>query len=209
MNLAAWVRSLPEGEPPEAPYVVGTTLHLPGGVRVPVDGADVAIIGATPRGTMLLVEGTGYVWVAPDGTTSTQPRSRWAGVQDAAVSPDGRWFARGREVVDLTDGSVVAAIPDGAAVILGWTRDGLVYDTRDGRTFVWQPGERGPGTRRPAISVRPVVGPPPTVQPAATYWVSDRVVLVALPEAVLRCDARTATCERALDTAAGLPAPAG
>jgi hypothetical protein len=149
VNLAAWVESLPQGKPPAVPYAVGTTLHLPGGVRVPIDGTSVEIVGATRRGTMLLVErydptfDTDHVWVTPNGTTRVLPDTRSHGVQDAAVSPDGRWFASGGEVVDLADGSLVAQIPDRAVIVTGWVRDGLVYGTRDNRVWIWPPGGAG------------------------------------------------------------------
>jgi hypothetical protein len=145
VNLAAWVESLPAGEPPGVPYAVGTTLHLPGGERVRLDGTSVEIIGATPRGTMLLVErddpafATEYVWVRPNGTHAVLTEALSHDVQDAVVSPDGRWFARGDSVVDLRDGSVVAPVPGSAEVLTGWVAGGVVYDDRR-TTYLWEPG---------------------------------------------------------------------
>lgn len=223
VHPVAWAASLPTGDPPEVPYVVGTTLHLPDGERVRVEGEDVSVVGATERGTMLLVEWLGHVWVTPDGTTTVQPEVPWAGVQDEVVSPDGRWFARGDAVVDLADGTVVATIPARAQVLTGWTAAGIEL-WGDGRRWIWQPGDR---PRRLRVSDRPpfrvtrelrvvdrqgrdrgylaggplLVGGPPT----SSYWTSSREVLVALPEAVVRCDIRTFSCERALDRTAELP----
>lgn len=147
VNLAAWVESLPAGKAPDVPFAVGMSLQLPSGEIVPIDGTSVEIVGVTPRGTMLLVErddpafDTDYVWVRPDGARSVLPDtlSHGHGVQDAVVSPDGRWFARGDSVVDLRDGSVVATIPGAATVLRGWVGGGVVYDDRR-TTYVWQPG---------------------------------------------------------------------
>lgn len=163
LNLTTWVDSLTQGDRPEVPYAVGATLHLPGKVRVPLAGDEVEIVGVTRRGTMLFVEGDGYVWVTPDGTERPQPESRGAGVQDAAVSPGGRWFARGHEVVDLRDGSVVADLPEDAAVITGWVRGGLTYATRDGRLFVRPVA--GPGFR-----LRPWMQFPGAAPVGLTSW---------------------------------------
>ena len=145
VNLAAWVQSLPAGEPPHVPFAVGMNLHLPGGESVRLDGTSVEIFGVTPRGTMLLVErdnpafATDYVWVRPDGTRSVLPDTLSDGVQDAVVSPDGRWFAQGRSVVDLRDGSVIAPIPESATVLTGWVDGGVVYGDRR-TTYLWEPG---------------------------------------------------------------------
>jgi len=145
-SAAAWFESLPRGAPPEVPYARGTTLHLPGGPRVPIDGTSVEILDATPRGTMLLVErddpafDTDYVWVRPDGSRSVLPDTLSHGVQDAVVSPDGRLFAHGGEVVDLRDGTVVATIPREATILTGWVRGGVVYGGRR-TTYLWEPGE--------------------------------------------------------------------
>lgn len=129
------------------PFVVGMTLRLPGGESVRLDGTSVEIFGVTPRGTMLLVErddpafDTDYVWVRPGGARSVLPDtlSHGHGVQDAVVSPDGRWFARGDSVVDLRDGSVVATIPAAATVLTGWVAGGVVYGDRR-TTHLWEPG---------------------------------------------------------------------
>lgn len=137
--------ALQRGAPPEVPYAVGTTLHLPGGTRVPLDGTSVEVLDATPRGTMLLVErddpafDTDYVWVRPDGTRTVLPDTLSHGVQDAVVSPDGRLFAHGGEVVDLRDGSVVAKIPRAATILTGWVQGGIVYGGRR-TTYLWRPG---------------------------------------------------------------------
>ena len=163
LNLTTWVDSLSRGDRPEVPYAAGATLQLPGSVRVPLGSSEVEIVGATKRGTMLFVEGDGYVWVAPDGTATPQPERRWDGVQDAAVSPGGRWFARGREVVDLRDGSVVAELPEDAAVITGWVRGGLTYATSDGRLFVRPVAGRG-------FRLRPWVHFPGAAPVGLTSW---------------------------------------
>lgn len=127
------------------PYTRGMTLHLPDGVRVPLAGTSVEILGATPRGTMLLVErddpsfDTDYVWVTPDGGKRVMPDTLSHGVQDAVVSPDGRLFAQGGEVVDLRDGSVVAQIPRPATILIGWVEGGIAYGGRR-TTYLWKPG---------------------------------------------------------------------
>lgn len=242
LNLTTWVDSLPRGDRPEVPYVVDSTLHLPGPVRVPLPSDGVEVVGATTRGTMLFVEGDGYVWVAPDGRLTPQPESGWDGVQDAAVSPDGRWFARGGDVVDLRDGTVVDVLPEDAAVITGWIRGGVTYATSDGRLFVRPVGGRAtrirpwlrfPGAAPDALTVSPGAGwvvtrdlavrsvrgrlhgylagtPLEPVGPVAAYWTSRSEVLIAIADtgpdgAVVRCDVRALTCERALGRVALLP----
>jgi hypothetical protein len=163
LNLTTWVDSLPEGEPPSVPYAVGSTLRLPAGAAVPLEGDDVEIVGVTHRGTMLFLEGEGHVWVEPDGTVADQPDEQWAGVQDAAVAPSGRWFASGRAIVDLRSGSVVAELPRDAAVITGWTRRGLVYTDRVGREFI-KP------VRAPGFRIRPYVWFPGRAPVGLTRW---------------------------------------
>lgn len=205
LDPTTWVDSLPPGDRPE----------------VPVGRPHVEVVASTPRGSMLLVERRGaafdtdHVWIRRDGSRTVFPDTRTYGVQDAAVSPDGRLFAVGGEVVRLRDGAVVAEIPERAEVLVGWTESGLRFWAGD-RRWVWQPGER---PRRERVLDRPpyrvtrelgvvdrsgrvrghlaggpltVAGPPPEV-----VWLSDRRALIALPVGVVRCDVVRLACERA------------
>lgn len=206
LTPATWLETLPVGDP----------------TTVPVGRAHVDVVASTPRGTMVLVErreagfDTDHVWIRPDGSRTVFPDTRTHGVQDAAVSPDGRLFASGGLVVRIDDGTVVAETPERAEVLTGWSASGLRFWS-GGRRWVWQPGER---PRRERAGDRPpyrvtrelavvdrygrerghLAGAPLTVEgpPPETTWLSGREVLVVLPGGVVRCDVVRLACERAL-----------
>jgi hypothetical protein len=147
-GLARWVAGLPEGDPPEVPYLKGMTLHLPDGSAVEIPGEDAAIVGITVKGPVVLVEDTRsgqftsrYLVVhTTTGRHDEIPRSILGGyVQDEVTSPDGRLFIAGSNVIDLQNSNVVAVLPAHAAVLLSWTDAGVQYADKAGRQWLWEP----------------------------------------------------------------------
>lgn len=153
-SVPHWAASLIRGAPPEVPYLVGTTVHLPGGIAVDLaatEGAsDVGIVGRTVAGLVVLIEedkpGEGftsrYVLIGDDGATSDMPiSSQTGGAQGALVSPDGRYFTHGGPVIDKQTGEFVGQMPEAARVLDAWTPSGITYLARGNRYFLWRPGE--------------------------------------------------------------------
>lgn len=225
-----WVRSLPRGAAPRRTYLVGTVLHRPDG-DVRLDGYDDAgMVGDTVAGTVVLGEkvdrgpvalASEYLLVAWSGEITVIADGTFTGAQEAVVSPDGRYFAHDRVVVDMSDLSVVEQIPVEAEVLIDWTGAGIRF-WAGSRQMLWQPGttprraeERDPSefTRSPdgtrTITRRLQLRPPgvwlaggPLSQPApvgahATTWEDDRNVLLTVASYVVRCDVQTGDCERA------------
>ncbi len=294
-GLAGWVADLPDGDPPEVPYLEGMALHLPRGNAVDLPGDDAAIVGMTLKGPVVLVEDSSgaefvssYLSVdAESGEYSEIPQSlteRY--VQDEVSSPDGRFFTSGDAVIDMLHTDVAARLPEDAAVLLSWTGAGIQYADDSGGQWLWEPGSQpwaleediwfpsqldpvdvvdpddddavglvttgrctevvhvyrgstyeerwgrrcgGPGvlTMSPEGSwlltrdlgvVDPVQETTRPLAPDASgelhadtdaYWLSESVVLLALPQGVVRCDVTAQQCERATHRPAGLPAGPG
>jgi hypothetical protein len=147
----AWVGGLPVGDPPEVPYLAGTTVVLPDGSRVQTGGnAGAGVIGLTVAGLVLLVESeteqpysfsSRYVLVTNAGRLRELPFSTLTadGAQEALISPDGTQFTSGGDIVDIRDLSVVGRVPDEADILDWWTPTGIIYGA--GRyTYLWPVG---------------------------------------------------------------------
>jgi len=148
-----WASSLPLGEAPEVPYLVGVDLHLPSGQVIDLDGSGAGIVGASNVGTVLLVEtedsngtpfSSRYVVVSDDGVVTELPISTRTPVQEAAISPDEELMAAHTSVTKLQDLSAVAAMPEDAELLVAWTNSGIVYHAHRDGYFLWQPGGQEP-----------------------------------------------------------------
>jgi len=149
-----WAGTLPIGDPPEVPYGTRTHLYLPSGQVVDLHASGSAMIGQTVAGTVVLVEQddrdqggafrSWYAVVLTDGTVTQLDDGRLTGdrVQEAVVSPDGRWFADGR-IFDMTTGQIAGVLPDQADIIISWTPVGIVYGAGHAR-YLWSPGGPAP-----------------------------------------------------------------
>jgi hypothetical protein len=150
-GLAAWVEALPDGASPDVPFLDGMTLHQPNAAPVTMPGEDAVIVGLTVRGPVMLIEeisegvfDSRYLVVDPDsGDYIEVPTGPASGrVQDEVSSPDGRYFAAGRQLVDMETLTRGATLPSDAAVLLSWTGAGLQYADAAGKEWLWEPGER-------------------------------------------------------------------
>jgi hypothetical protein len=153
-TASVWAPSLPRGGPAEVPYLVGTTVVQPDGSRVEVPGTDASFVGLSVAGAVLLVGtevqqpysySTRYVLVRPSGEVRDLPVSTLVGdgAQGAVVSPDGREFTGGGAILDLTDFSVIGAVPEEADLLVAWTPVGIVYFVQGGQYYLW-PGAGTP-----------------------------------------------------------------
>jgi hypothetical protein len=144
----AWAGSLPRGEAPEVPYLAGTTVVLPDGTRVDTRGSGAGVVGLTVAGLVVLVgtetpEGypfsSHYALVTAAGELRELPVSTLTadGALEAVVSPDGRYFTAGHDVLDMEDLSSVGRVPEEAEYLLSWTPAGILYAVHDGRYFLW------------------------------------------------------------------------
>lgn len=152
--LAEWAAALPRGAAPEVAYVAGTTVHLPGGAVTELDVADAAIIGQTVAGLIVFVEennaqgvlsSTRFVLVQDDGAaTDMQTSTAVEGAAyEAVVSPDGRYFTNGDQVIDKSTGAPVGEMPEAAEVLISWTSQGIIYSARGQQDYyLWRPGEQ-------------------------------------------------------------------
>ncbi|MFT4288702.1 hypothetical protein [Nocardioides sp.] len=141
----AWASRLPAGPPPEIPFLVGTSLHLPDGSALDLDLDQAGLVGTVTGGTLILAQTssdplrTEYQIISPDGQARTLPaESSDHYVQEALVSPDGTLFADGPDVIDLATGQVIASLPADANILIHWTSVGIVYGT-DQRAALWNP----------------------------------------------------------------------
>lgn len=152
-TLGLWAASLGKGAPAEVPYLDGTSVVEPDGTRVQLDGTSVEVIGQTVAGLVVLAgteDASGapfdshYVVVRPDGQVVTLLVSTLVadGAQEAVVSPDGREFTGGGDIVDMTDLSVVGRVPDEAEILVAWTPVGIVYYAEDDHYKLWRDGEQ-------------------------------------------------------------------
>ncbi|HXH80133.1 hypothetical protein [Nocardioides sp.] len=150
--LAEWAAGLPRGAAPEVAYLAGTTVHLPGGAVRDLDVADAAIVGQTVAGLIIFVEendpqgvlaGTRFVLVQDDGTTTDMQASTAVegAAYEAVVSPDGRYFTNGDQVIDKSTGATVGEMPEAAEVLVSWTSEGIIYSARGQEYFLWRLGE--------------------------------------------------------------------
>jgi RNA polymerase sigma factor (sigma-70 family) len=150
-----WARQLPQGAPIRIPYTVGADLHIPG-QQTDLPGRVRAVIGKTPAGWLVAVDGTTmprkgglpamtlYGLVTAEGTFEFLPRDPYKGSPGVrALSPDGELFALGGALVDVATGRVVGRTPQSAIIASVWTPVGLVYLSRlDGSDWLWRPGSR-------------------------------------------------------------------
>ena len=177
-----WVTSLTAGEPPRTAYVAGTTVHVSGHV-VRLDGyAEVAPVGQSVVGTVLLGRRTGgsvaYLAVGSDGGVRVLATGPAGGVRGAAVSPDGRYLAHGGDVMDLTTLTDVARLPQAAAAVSGWIPSGVVYLDEGQHEWLWAPGGQ------PQALDRPVWFPGPTSAGIGLSGACPQVMLVDGPDDV-------------------------
>ena len=151
--LAEWAAALPRGASPGVAYLAGTTVHLPGGAVTELDVADAAIIGQTVAGLIVFVEendaqgvlaSTRFVLVQDDGTTADMRTSTAVegAAYEALISPDGRYFTNGDQVIDKSSGAPVGEMPEAAEVLLSWTSKGIIYSARGQEDYyLWRPGD--------------------------------------------------------------------
>lgn len=150
--LAEWAAGLPRGAAPEVAYLAGTTVHLPRGAVTELDVADAAIVGQTVAGLIVFVEendpkgvlaGTRFVLVQDDGTSADMQTSTSVegAAYEALVSPDGRYFTNGDQVIDKSTGASVGEMPEAVEVLVSWTSEGIIYSARGQEYFLWRPGE--------------------------------------------------------------------
>jgi hypothetical protein len=83
-----------------------------------------------------------YVVVRAGGEVEDLPASTvTAGrAEEALVSPDGTQFASGAGILDLTDLSPVAQLPDEVKILVAWTPVGIVYFVDGGHYVLWPVG---------------------------------------------------------------------
>lgn len=157
-SLTAWGDGLPRGRAPEIAYLAETTIYLPGAAVTPLETADAEIIGQTVAGLIVFVEdnnaagvltGSRFVRVHDDGTTFAMqtPTSVAGAAREALVSPDGRYFTNGHQVVDKSTGAVVAEVPDEAQIMVSWTSVGVLYTARGQQFYLWRPGQEPTAVR--------------------------------------------------------------
>jgi hypothetical protein len=146
----AWARGLRLGAAPEVPFLAGTTVVQPDGVRVPIPGTGVGVIGLTVAGLVLLVESevdqpdqpysmsSRYVLVTSSGEVQDLPVSTLVadGAQEAVISPDGLRLTGGGDVLDVRDLSVVGEVPEQADILYAWTSTGILFGA-DHRSYLW------------------------------------------------------------------------
>ena len=146
-----WAASLPRGNPPEVPYLAGTTVVQPDGTRIEVPGETAQTVGQTVAGLVLLVGSVNadgdpsdshYVLVRTSGEAEDLPISTLSadGTREAVVSPDGRRLAGGGEILDMADLSVVGQVPSEAKLLIAWTPVGIVYLAEGGDFVLWPEG---------------------------------------------------------------------
>ena len=110
-----------------------------GGAEPPAQVTGAGIIGLSVAGLVLLVEdevaqpysfSSRYVLVSEDGEQRDLPVSA-LGAQEAVVSPDGRYFTGGGDIIDLSDLSVSGRVPERATILYSWTAHGILYSAGD------------------------------------------------------------------------------
>jgi hypothetical protein len=139
-----WVMSLPTGASPRTAYVAGTTVYLPGHVVRLRQYVDVTPIGEAVAGTVVLGRQTEvsseYLLIGSDGHSRAIAAGTANGATGAAVSPDGRYLAHGRDIMNVSTLSEVAHLPHDAVEVTGWTSAGVAYLDKDQREWLWEPG---------------------------------------------------------------------
>lgn len=149
-SASLWAATLPEGAP-TVPYLAGTTVVEPDGSRVEVRGTEAEMVGLTVAGPLLLVGtevqdpysfSSRYVVVRPTGEVKDLPvpTATCCAAEEAVVSPDGRRFTAGNDILDTTDLSVVGHVPVDAKILVAWTPVGIVYLTDGGHYMLWPEG---------------------------------------------------------------------
>ncbi|WP_418062698.1 hypothetical protein [Pimelobacter simplex] len=143
-RLFEWALALPLGDAPAVPYLVGNVVRFPGGVNVTLPASSAKLVGAGPRGAVVLLEddenpvNSRYALVSRTGAVTDLGDTRITNAQDALVDPTGRLFTNGDEIIDLASQAVVGEIPRDAVAMMHWTSAGIVYLTDRGTTL-WDP----------------------------------------------------------------------
>lgn len=135
----AWAGTLPSDVPPRVPFITGGVLRAPG-LEYRLGGGNGGIAGAVHGGWLVrLYPPPRYVVVPAAGHPTPLPAAN-SQVDGAAVSPDGQRVAYGGQVIDVATRRVVATMPGGAKIVVGWIRPGVVYTDVNGGARLWKPG---------------------------------------------------------------------
>ena len=143
-RLFDWALALPLGDAPTVPYLVGNVVHFPGGATVTLPASSAGLVGAGPRGVVVLLEedenpmNSRYALVSRTGGLTDLGGTQITNAQNALVDPTGRLFTNGDKIIDLDSQAVVGEIPRDAVAMMHWARAGIVYLTDRGTTL-WDP----------------------------------------------------------------------
>ncbi len=135
-GVEQWIEGLARGANTSVPYVQGDDLRV-GDSVLPLGVHNASYAGRLESGGWLvMLEGSGPAVIAVDGTAHALPASE-PQLQNAAASPDGTQLVYGSSVRAAGTWETVAAVPDDAVTIVGWTTRGIVFNDTENRSWLW------------------------------------------------------------------------